>query len=291
MIHLITLNPAIDEYLNLDQFEVGSTNYVAAKHQVMGGKAVNVAKVLQNLKQSATLVTTVDYQNQFVSSSLEAYNAFLIEVDSIRTNLKINNNGIITEINERGEALSDIAKLKFENYIKKCVDPEDIVLIAGNPHADDEQFQYQLALLAKNNGARLFLDSNRFTFEMLREIEPEFIKPNDQELESLLAGGLELSQLTASVNKVIVSHGSKGFTYYDDKCSIHEEPIKGEPINSVGAGDSLVAGFIYAIVNNLPLADSLLVAKYCASATVYSGQIAPLKCVKQYDKSGIIPID
>ncbi len=285
MIHLITLNPAIDEYISVDGFEIEKTTYRTNTDVVMGGKAVNVASVLRSLGTAATLVTCVDYSNKFVVDSLQDYNSYLIEVDHIRTNLKINNNGSITEINDRGQALSGVARLQFETYVSKCVDAGDIVLIAGNPHFDDELFQYRLAKIAKAKGAKLFLDSNKFDLEMIKDLEPYFIKPNDEELETL---GIEASELASYVNELVVSHGGNGFTYYDKNMSQHEQPITGKPINTVGAGDSLVAGYIYATVNGLNLDDKLKVAKYSASATVYSGKLATKDTIKQYDQTNII---
>lgn len=289
MVHLITLNPAIDEYIDVDRLIIEETNYSTNKRRVMGGKAVNVAKVLTELGLSNTLVTTVDYTDSFVSSNLEQYNSYLIEVEKIRTNLKINNQGKITEINDRGTGLTPVARLQFENYVNKCIDSGDIVLIAGNPHYEDEQFQFNLGKLVKSKGAKLFLDSNKFNLEMIKELEPEFTKPNDQEVETLTGGDqTKVEELKGAVNQLIVSHGGKGFTYESNGIVQYEEPIKGDVINTVGAGDSLVAGFIYGEVNNLNLSDKLSVAKYCASSTVYSGQIATKEQVKKYDTTNII---
>ncbi len=87
---------------------------------------------------------------------------------------------------------------------------------------------------------------------------------------------------------MIVSHGGKGFTYYNQQIEKYESPITGTPINTVGAGDSLVAGYIYAISKGLELSDSLLLAKYSASATVYSGSLATLDTIKAYDTTNIL---
>lgn len=288
MIHLVTLNPAIDEYINIDDFQLGKTNYRIQTTKVMGGKAVNVASVLQSLNQSATLVTTVDNSNPFIVDNLTKYNSYLIEVDHVRTNLKINDHGSITEINDRGSQLSIRAKMEFENYISKCVDADDIVLIAGNPHKNDEQFQFQLAQSAKAKGAKLFLDSNCFNFMMISELNPYFIKPNDDELTELLTGDKQVSDLTAICENLIVSHGGNGFTYYQQNNKVYQTPIEGKPVNTVGAGDSLVAGYIYGVANQLELNDKLLLAKYCASATVYSGNLATYSTIKSYDTTNII---
>lgn len=289
MIHLITLNPAIDEYIDVDSLTIGETNYSTNIRNVMGGKAVNVAKVLSELKVPACLITTVDYKDSFVSNNLEGFNSYLVEVDKIRTNLKINNLGQITEINNRGTALPSYAKLEFRNYIEKCIGQDDIVLIAGNPHFEDEQFQFELALVAKSKGAKLYLDSNKFDLEMIEQLQPEFIKPNDQELEELTAGNsTKLKSLFGIVNQVIISHGGKGFTYKSKNAELIEKPLPGAPINTVGAGDSLVAGFIYGEYHNLGLKEKLKIAKYCASATVYSGQIATKSEILKYDHDNII---
>ncbi len=285
MIHLITLNPAIDEYIELERFELGKTNYRKNTMTVMGGKAVNVATVLKNLGLNATLVTCIDISNKFVVSSLESYNSYLIEVDHIRTNLKINDNGYVTEINDRGHGLNPVARLQFETYMSKCVSKDDIVLIAGNPHTDDEEFQYRLARIAKMKGARLFLDSNKFNLDMIKALKPTFIKPNDEELELLATTA---QSLASYVEELIVSHGKKGFTYYNQEQLIIEKPITGDPINPVGAGDSLIAGYIYGVANNLDLDTRLKLAKYCASATVFSGKLATLETIKQYDETNIL---
>lgn len=288
MIHLITLNPAIDEYIDVNNLRLGETAYRTNTRRVVGGKAVNVATVLKNLGVDATLVTTVDYKNSFVSNHLATFNSFLVEVDGIRTNLKINDNGKITEINDRGTGLTALAKMQFENYMNKCIDEGDIVLIAGNPHTDDEQFQFKLANIARLRGAKLFLDSNKITYQMLETLQPYFVKPNDEELTVLLEDNKSISDLTSFCSNVIVSHGGKGFTYYNSDFEKYESPITGTPINTVGAGDSLVAGFIYSESKNLELSDKLLVSKYTASATVYSGILASLDSIKQYDQYNII---
>ncbi len=288
MIHLITLNPAIDEYIEVDKLMVGQTSYRKSTTKVVGGKAVNVASVLKSLGQNATLITTVDNRNSFVADHLNTFNSFLIEVDSIRTNLKINDNGHITEINDRGNPLSAMARLQFEHYVSKNIASDDLVLIAGNPHPDDEQFQFKLAMIAKARGAVLFLDSNKFNLEMIKQIKPEFIKPNDEELEVLVGTDGTAKELTEYAKQLIVSHGGKGFTYFNQELEKYEQPITGTPVNTVGAGDSLVAGYIYATVNNLDLSNSLLFAKYCASATVYSGKLATYQTIKEYDTTNII---
>ncbi len=285
MIHLITLNPAIDEYIDAPGFTTLKTTYRTNTRLVMGGKAVNVATVLKNLGCNATLVTCVDYKNKFVTDSLEQFNSYLIEVDHIRTNLKINNDGQITEINDRGNPLTGVARLQFETYISKCVSTNDIVLIAGNPHMNDEEFQYHLAKLAKSKGAKLFLDSNKFSLEMIKDLKPFFIKPNDEELELLNTTACELTNF---VDQLVISHGSQGFTYADSMQTSLESPISGKPVNTVGAGDSLVAGYIYGCNKGFNLEDKLAIAKYAASATVYSGELANYQTIKQYDTTNIL---
>ncbi len=288
MVHLITLNPAVDEFVTVDNFQIGSTNYSHNKKRVIGGKAVNVANILTSLKQQITLVTTYEKNNQFIFEQLSKYNSFLIEVDKTRVNLKINDKGKITEINERGSKLPSIAKLQFENYINKCVEENDIVLIAGNPHQEDEQFQFKLATLIKRKNARLFVDSNKFTAQMIDDTKPEMIKPNDDELQLLLDENLTFDNLQQSVHNIIVSHGADGFTYHSKTEEIRVMPLSGEVINTVGAGDSLVAGYIYGVVNNLSTSDALQVANICACATVFNEDIATYEQIIKLDENNIL---
>ncbi len=288
MVHLITLNPAIDEYITLENFEYGKTNYRQNTRKVMGGKAVNVAMVLSNLNLHSKLITAVNKNDEFIINSLKKLDANLIEVDKTRVNLKIDDGIKITEINDQGRQLSNAARLHFEDYINQNVRANDIVLIAGNPHQKDIDFQFKLAHAAKALGAQLILDSNRFNLEMIKQLKPLLVKPNDEELEALYAG-LEIEQKDADLAKycdsVIISHGANGLTYIDNEQAIELAAIKDQVVNTVGAGDSLVAGYIYGLVNNFSIKERLTFAKYTASASVFNSELATIANIKKYDKA------
>lgn len=288
MVHLITLNPAIDEFIELDDFLVGKTNYRQTTKRIMGGKAVNVAIVLNNLGADYKLVTAVDMTNNFIMSSLANLNSHLINVENTRVNLKINSKGETTEINDKGNPLSVKSQDSFVDYITTSVKADDIVLIAGNPHNQDINFQFDLAKFCKSLRAKLVLDSNRFNLEMIKELKPLMVKPNDEELEALfetndsnyLIQGKELAKYSS---EVIISHGGDGLTFINSEEVIEEDAIKGKVINTVGAGDSLVAGYIYASVNNYNNNDKVKFAKYTASASVFNDCLATKQNIKAYD--------
>ncbi len=286
MIHLITLNPAIDEYITIDKFQIGKTNYRDNTKRVLGGKAINVAIVLNNLQVDFNLVTALNTKDKFITDSLKKFPKVLIDVKKTRTNLKINVCGEITEINDRGFSLTKSAQNSFIEYINESVTVNDIVLIAGNPHDDDIEFQYQLAQLVNNVGGKLILDSNKFTLAMIKQLKPLMVKPNDDEIkilygnDEILTNGIDLANYC---DEVIISHGSQGLTYICKGKIINQVAIEGEVINTVGAGDSLVAGYIFATIKQMASNDKVTFSKYTASASVFNNSLATIENIKKYD--------
>lgn len=291
MIHLITLNPAIDHFITADDFAFGKTNYVKDDYIVFGGKAINVAHVLKELDEKCRLVTTMDpiYQ-EFIKQNIQDLDYHLIMTKQVRINSKINISGVITELNSLGQSLQD-KYAEFTTYVKENVQKDDIVLLAGNPHPEDYQFMLELGHLIKLQQGRLIIDCSKITFADLKQIQPELIKPNDEEIatllemtnphdEEIIKGAEKIQQ--AGVKQVAVTLGKYGSLFLTNNNLYQVSPLTGEVVNTVGAGDSYVAGLIYGLSQNLEVETMLKYASACASASAFSQGLATKAGIEKY---------
>ncbi len=291
MIHLITLNPAIDHFINVEQLALTKTNYAENDYIVFGGKAINVAHVLTNLDQECRLITTTDsFYNNFITTSLQGIDHHLIPIEQVRINTKINVDGEITEINSRGQSIASVYT-KFKEYVEAEVKAGDYVLMAGNPHPADYQFMIDLCRQIKVLTNNLIIDSSKLSLKDVEAIKPLLIKPNDEEIETLLAkpmtnikdlltAAAEISRLGAE--KLAITLGANGSIYYEGGQAWQVEPIKGAVVNTVGAGDSFVAGLIYGLANKASVISTLKSATACASATTFNHGLATKKQYEIY---------
>ncbi len=291
MIHLITLNPAIDHFINSGDVQMGKTNYVTSDYIVFGGKAINVAHVLSELDVNCRLITTTDnIYNQFITESLGCIDQYLIEVDSVRINTKLNVDGTITELNSRGQSLKGHYD-KFQNYINKYVKANDYVLIAGNPHPEDYDFMIELCEMAKNITENIIIDTSKITLSDLERIKPLLIKPNDEEIASLFAQkdvSMQMLKQSATllmekgISQVAITLGKDGSIYFNSHEQYEIPVLNGVVVNTVGAGDSFVAGMIYGLNNKLSTSEQLKYATACASATAFSEGLAKKNDITHY---------
>ncbi len=290
MIHLITLNPAIDHFIYINQIASGKTNYAENDYLVFGGKAINVAHVLRELNCKCRLITTIDNNfDKLIKSELSGIDAVLFNVNKVRVNTKIVSASQVTEINSKGESLSN-TKTKFIDYVQKNVESDDIVLIAGNAHSEDYTFLIELANLVKCKTNKLIIDSANVTLADLEEIKPYAIKPNQEEISKILNLNFTSEQeliknakkiVELGVENVIVSQGASGSVFINEKQKLKISGIKGDVINAVGAGDSFIAGYLYSLVNNTPIETGLKLATACATATTFSSGLAKFSQIKK----------
>lgn len=291
MIHLITLNPAIDHFIYFDEIKGGATNYIKSDELVFGGKAINVAHVLNELSEECKLVTTTDLQfGTLINNQLQTIEKELFLVKQIRINTKLVNNGSVTELNAKGYQLGAVQQ-QFVNYVEQNVKSDDIVLIAGNPHEGDYTFMIDLAKLIKSKTKKLILDCAKVTLTDLKIIKPYAIKPNETEIEQLMNKKINSDEevlkacnqlLGIGIEHIFVSQGAKGSIYVNTDNQLKALPIKDKVINTVGAGDSFVAGFIKAMLNQYSDNKCLKLATACGSATTFNSNLATKTNIDKY---------
>lgn len=284
MVITVTLNPAMDKTMNVENFTPGEVNRAAGIRYDIGGKGINVSKVLKNLgiESISTGFLGGIWENTFMEE-LAARNisADFVHINgNTRTNTKIVDeaNKVFTDVNEPGPDISDYELEKIINKFSEICKNGDIAVFSGgvSPSVPNDIYK-TLTEIAKKNGAFVILDAEgELLSEGLKAI-PNVIKPNEFELSRLL--GIESDNRNEmikaafklkdmGINKLMISLGSKGAIYISNEGIYFADALKVKVKGTVGAGDSMVAGLIYSMVNKFNAVDTLKFATACGGATV-----------------------
>ncbi|MGC4377332.1 1-phosphofructokinase [Fictibacillus sp. Mic-4] len=281
MIYTVTLNPSLDYFVELDQFEKGMLNRAARQQYLPGGKGINVSRVLRQLGiESKALGFAGGFTGDFIRQALESEQ---IEADFTRTeaptriNVKIHH-GSETEINGKAP---DITEEQVDHFYTKLetLQAGDILVLSGSVPSSVPVTVYQtLAEIAQGKGARVIIDTSGSALKESLKSKPFLIKPNQHELEELTGASVQTLQdaclharsiIGKGIEVVIVSMGGQGAALITKEQSWIAEPPTGQVVNSVGAGDSLVAGFIAKFTETGDLISAFQYGIACGSATAF----------------------
>ncbi|MGL4590162.1 MAG: 1-phosphofructokinase family hexose kinase [Mycoplasmatales bacterium] len=279
MIFLISFNPAIDVYFELETFEVGKTNRMVTRKRELGGKALNVANVLYSLDVDFKLLTlTSNKEAIFMEEKLKDFNCHLVLHESIRANYKIvDQNKQITEINDHGIKLTQAQIDEFSDVILADLQADDIVLIAGNSHPENYQQVIEVARKIRTITNNLIIDIAQIDLGHIQELKPLVIKPNSEEILTLFKEKTEFSideygekLLKMGISYPIITRGEQGSVAFlgDEIYETKNQSLK--VLNTVGAGDSYIAGLIYGLSQKFEFIDSLRYATSCAYVSIES---------------------
>ncbi|PUU94514.1 MAG: 1-phosphofructokinase [Halanaerobium sp.] len=292
MILTVTLNPALDKIIILDNLKVGKLNRVKETTVLAGGKGINVSEVLTELKVENKALGIVGGNNgRTITSMLEnrGVNSDFIWSDfETRQNLKIKEKETNreTEINEAGrvseENVNDFIAL-FEKSVKKN---KTFVLSGSLPAGVDKDIYAVLIEKAKEKEARVILDSSGEEFKLALKKAPYLVKPNLEELENLLGRKIHSNDdlkrgakylLDQGVSVVMISLGEKGafIASESEGYRIYTPQVKVSQ-TTVGAGDTMVAGLAAEIDNDQGLKETGIFAAALATAFVESGSISKI---------------
>ncbi|WP_311492245.1 1-phosphofructokinase [uncultured Anaerococcus sp.] len=282
MIYTITTNPAIDYILRFDKFEDGATIRAKEDEKYPGGKGIMASKILYNLgAKSINLGFVGGFIGEYIANSIKdlglAENFVRIKENS-RINVKLKYDKE-TEINAKGPHISKEEVEKFFASLEG-VGKGDIIVISGSlPYSLDDDFYKKV--IEKTEASFTIDIADKKLLDYLA-YKPLLVKPNEEELGKIFQTDITEDNLVAYAKKlndlgaqnVIVSLGAKGSIFVDENHAYRAKPIDGKLVNSVGAGDSMVGGFVYGCVNNLSKVDAYKLAVACGSATAFSPDIA-----------------
>ncbi len=297
MIYTITFNPSLDYIIRVDHFKTGTINKTHYENILPGGKGINVAIVLNNLKhESCALGFIAGYTGQNIQTLLTQRNINhqFIEVENSlsRINIKMNADHIETEINGIGP---NIMPHHVDQLFKQLdqMNDNDLLVISGSvPPCLSDNIYEQILNRYQNKNIKIVVDANKDLLLNCLKYQPFLIKPNHHELGALFNTEITTKQQAITYAKklqelgaknVLVSMASKGAVLVDEYHNIYQaNSLKGDVVNSVGAGDSMVAGFIAGYLETNNYYDALIKGIACGCASTFSSDLATYDVVEQY---------
>ncbi len=284
MIITVTLNPAIDKTSYIDKLNVNSLNRLNKINTDIGGKGINVSKILKQLNEESICLGFIGgFTGNLIKSKLDELNIkhnFTQVVDNTRTNLKIIDKDYkLTEISEPGPiiTLMDIQDLK--DKLNNILNKNDILILSGSASPSiNTNIYLELSNLAHIKHCTTILDADGDLLVNGLKGCINVLKPNKYELCKYLNRNEDISNeelieqsktlLNANLNLIVLSLGEEG-SYFISKEEIYKvEPIKTSIVTTVGAGDAMVSGIAYGLSNNYSLTEIIKLSSACASASI-----------------------
>lgn len=295
MITTVTLNAAIDKTYYLPSFPMGKVSRVQRFNAAPGGKGINVAKVVAQLGVPVTATGFVGGMNgEIIKQQLTrmgiAHDFVSVEGESrICLNILDEEHGTSTELLEPGPTVSEAALEEMKQRIRDLALRSQIVCLSGSlPAGAPKDYYMELVQIAKEAGAYVILDASGDALRHGIEAKPHMIKPNEEEVAALLdievadeealRNAVETLLHKYEMERISVSLGGAGsLTAVKDGCYRVTTP-KVEVVNTVGCGDSFVAGMAVSLARKLSLEDGLAMASAAGTSnamTEQAGQIDP----------------
>ncbi|MBB6453563.1 1-phosphofructokinase [Salirhabdus euzebyi] len=289
MIFTCTLSPAIDYTVYTKEFEAGKLNRADQVHYFPGGKGINVSRILTRLHiENTALGFLGGFTGKFIKDFLkkEQVKQQFIEVESItRMNVKIKSNAE-TEINGNGPVITTDQQDKLFTQIEQLTSDDILVLAGSIPNTLPNNFYEKIASSCKERGAKLVVDTSQDALKEMIQFQPFLIKPNHHELGELFQTNIETAQdavtyakklVDQGVQNVIVSMGGKGAIFINEKDVFEANIPKGTVKNTVGAGDSVVSGFLASYIQNADYKEAFQYGVAAGTATAFSEDL----CTKE----------
>ncbi|WP_270647710.1 1-phosphofructokinase [Paeniclostridium hominis] len=288
MIYTVTLNPSIDYVIKLDNLKNGEVNRTKEEYVYPGGKGINVSLILKELGyKSRALGFVSGFTGLYIKDTLKNKG---LEEDFInlkngftRINVKVKSNEE-TEINGQGPNIDDESLNKLYEKLDSLKENDILVLAGSIPKTLDSSLYENIMKRLENKNVKIVVDATKDLLMNVLKHKPFLIKPNNHELEELFnvkLNGIDdiityakkLKEMGAK--NVLVSMGKDGALLINEDGEVFTSNVaKGEVKNSVGAGDSMVAGFIAGYLNSNNYEKALKLGAASGGATAFSNDLA-----------------
>lgn len=288
MIYTVTFNPSIDYIVSVNDFKPGKVNRTSKEFVFPGGKGVNVSLVLMNLgKKSTALGFIAGFTGREIENRLKEWGCLtdfiLVKEGMSRINLKLRTKEE-TEINGQGPKLSaeDLEKL-YQRI--DCLESGDILVLAGSiPVTLPDSIYQDIMIRVKEKDIRVVVDATRELLVNVLKYRPFLIKPNVDELseifgvklqgqEEVLIYAKKLQEMGAR-NVLVSMAGDGAVLAAEDGSILKSRAPKGQVVNSVGAGDSMVAGFLTGYLEKKDYRHAFYMGIAAGSASAFSERLA-----------------
>ena len=282
MIYTITLNPALDRTLWVEKIQPDDSNRIEREERYAGGKGIDVSKVLTTL---GTNNKALGFVGGFAGEELEGmllnkgitYDFIRVSCET-RTNIIVNDisNGAQTVFTARGPEINPHELRRLVHKVENLDKPEVVVVSGSLPPGVHPEIYRKIVEMAKSRGAKVILDTDGDAMKVGIQGCPDAIKPNVHELSRLV--GMELKEMDEIISAasgvreqgvgiVLVSMGARGVLLVAGKEQYLASPPEVKVKNTIGAGDSAVAGFVYGLVQGKTLKEALTYAVAAGTAT------------------------
>ncbi len=288
MIYTVTFNPSLDYVLDLPELTRNKVNRASAEHILPGGKGINVSIVLQNLGIDNRAIC---FTSGFTGDALKALlsqrgmNADYIDVADgmTRINVKMRCDGE-TEVNARGPQIKSEDIAEFYEKLG-YLDNSDFLVLAGSvPSSMSSATYMEIMQMLQDNDIKIIVDATGELLTNVLPYKPFLIKPNKTELGNLFDVKIttkEQAEIYAKklqsqgARNVLVSMSSQGAVLVtEDGRTLMADAPKGEVKNSVGAGDSMLAGFLAGYIERGDYEWALQMGICAGSASTFSEELA-----------------
>lgn len=292
MIITVTLNPALDKSIEIENFKVGDLNRIKAERIDAGGKGINVSKsVLRMGGTSKALGFLGGSSGGFIKESLDRLdieNDFIMINNETRTNIKIFDPVRMTntEINDPGPSVEKEYVERLEYILLKSMIPESVIVFSGSlPRGIDAGVYGKWISIARRLGARTILDADGEPLKKGIEAGPFIVKPNIKELES--ASGCSIRSIKEAeslsrdmiekydIGMVVVTLGEKGALFIEKKRSLLARGLDVEAKSTVGAGDAMAAALAISLEQGFDLEETVRTAIAASAASVMTSGTQP----------------
>ncbi|MBE2165422.1 1-phosphofructokinase [Acinetobacter oleivorans] len=277
----ITLNPAIDVTIQLNELHIGEVNRQESVEIHAAGKGLNIAQVLKDLGHEVIVSGFLGTMNKQIFDDhfkeAQFQSEFIYIEGETRQNIKIaEHSGRMTDLNGKGFLVSELDKKNLFQKIEMILPQVDVVAIAGSlPQGFSVDELQQLIKLIQQQEKKVALDTSGKALVAAIECQPWMIKPNTDELlesyqlpAATYAEQKKLFENLAKIEHVVISMGEDGVNWLHDTHPLHAKAPKVIVKSTVGAGDSLLAGMIHGLINGFSYEETLKTATAIASYAV-----------------------
>ena len=288
MVYTVTLNPALDYVMNVEKLSTDDINRTESEELYYGGKGINVSAILSRLNiPTVALGFTAGFTGKKLKEMLDddgIKNDFVVLNSGFtRINVKVKF-GKELDINANGPEIT-AEKIK-ELFLKlKKLNDGDYLVLAGSVPASlpDDLYSKILEELSGKN-INIVVDTTGNQLLNVLKYKPFLIKPNHHELGEIFGQEMDTTEKITEYAKklqemgavnVLVSRGGDGAVLVDGNGTVHPAAaVEGTLVNSVGCGDSMVAGFIAGYITNKSYSEALKLSVASSAATAFSKELA-----------------
>jgi len=288
MIYTVTFNPSLDYIVSVDSLTLGTVNRTNKEIMFPGGKGINVSIVLKNPGFESTIL---GFNAGFTGKEIKRLvkemgcNEDMIDIDNgiSRINVKLRSNEE-SELNGMGPVIDSAAIAKLYKQFDNLKEGDVLVLAGSIPSSMPEDIYMKIMEYLEGKGILIAVDATKDLLMNVMPYHPFVVKPNNHELGEIFGITLKDKKDVAEYAKklqekgarnVIVSMAGDGAVMVTEDGTVYEsEAPKGKVVNSVGAGDSMVAGFLYGYLTTKDYKEAFKYGISSGSASAFSENLA-----------------